>query len=119
VTIRYQCYPKTERPPHFIEAVVNVFRTHEHAISTTARDKGLTSDEVLEILRADLAKIGFEVEQGKRNQDKILRPVLFGENGQPTLQYEVDDHVGHTQRLETSKAEVQCLLNPVMRCGFI
>ena len=31
-----------------------------------------------------------EVEAGKGKDDKVLRPVFFGENGAPTLQYEID-----------------------------
>ena len=30
------------------------------------------------------------METGKRDQDKIRRPVFFGENAQPDLQYEID-----------------------------
>ena len=67
-----------------------MFHTHEMIIQTAKRDKGLTSDEVLGELREDLVKLGFEVEASKRKSDKILRPVFFGENGIPTLQYEID-----------------------------
>jgi hypothetical protein len=52
--------------------------------------KGLTSNEVLRIIRSDLVGIGFEVESGKLKQDKIERPVFFGENGVPTLKYHID-----------------------------
>ena len=48
------------------------------------------SDELLDVLRPDLIDLGFKVEAGKRTEDKILRPVFFGENAQPDLQYEVD-----------------------------
>ena len=42
------------------------------------------------MLRADLVELGFDVEASKRAKDKIKRPVFFGENAQPDLQYEVD-----------------------------
>jgi hypothetical protein len=67
-----------------------VFRHHESRIDTASRTKGLKSDEVLDVLRADLASLGFDVEASKKKDDKILRPVFFGENGVPTLQYEID-----------------------------
>jgi len=35
-------------------------------------------------------KLGFQVEAGKQKVDKIQRPVFFGENGEPTLKYEID-----------------------------
>ena len=34
--------------------------------------------------------MGFEVEGGKHKQEKIERPVFFGENGIPTVRYQVD-----------------------------
>ena len=42
------------------------------------------------MLRDDLCELGFEVEASKRRDGKIKRPVFFGENGRPDLQYEVD-----------------------------
>lgn len=59
-------------------------------ISTVDLDKGLTSDGVLSILRPELVDIGWQVEQGKRADQKVRRPVFYGENAQPDLQYEVD-----------------------------
>ena len=67
-----------------------VFRAHEQAISTETLAKGLTSDQVLAVLCGDLISLGFEVERGKRQTQKIKRPVFFGENGVPTVQYEID-----------------------------
>jgi hypothetical protein len=67
-----------------------VFRRHETAISTTELKKGLTSNEALTVVRDDLIALGFQVEAGKQKADKIQRPVFFGENGQPTLNYEID-----------------------------
>jgi hypothetical protein len=67
-----------------------VFRTHEAAICTRTLTKGLTSDAVLTALRGDLCALGFSVEASKLRADKIQRPVFFGENGVPELQYEID-----------------------------
>lgn len=89
-SIRYQAYPQTEPPPKWADALVAVFKNHEDRISTEALKKGLTSDQVLGELRADLVALGFDVEAGKRKDQKIARPVFFGENGEPTLRYEVD-----------------------------
>lgn len=87
---RYTSFPRTEPPQSFVEQVVGVFRHHEARIGTVGRSKGLTSDEVLAVLRPDLVSLGFGVEAGKRAEDKIARPVFFGENGEPTLRYEID-----------------------------
>lgn len=90
--IRYCYYPRTRAPPDFVEEVVAAFRANEDDISTVESDNGLQSDDVLDVVRDDLAAIGFEVEEGKAKDEKIFRPVLFGENGEPDLQYEVDGY---------------------------
>ena len=74
----------------FLAEVVAVFDQHSGEIGTTQGKKGLTSDQALAVLRSDLVALGFGVESGKRTEDKIRRPVFFGENAQPDLQYEVD-----------------------------
>lgn len=89
-TIRFTSFPRTEPPPHFVPDVVAVFRKAEKHISTKKLAKGLTSDQVLEILRPDFEELGFEVERGKQKVDKIERPVFYGENGVPTLKYQID-----------------------------
>ena len=67
-----------------------VFRKHEQEISTETNDKGLKSDEVLALLGPELREIGFQVEASKKKVDKLQRPVFFGEDGNPTLRYEID-----------------------------
>lgn len=89
-SVRYSTFPRTEPPPSFLGGLIDAFRTHEKAVGTLHRAKGLTSDEVLRVLRDDLVELGFEVESSKRKEDKIQRPVFFGENGVPALRYEID-----------------------------
>jgi hypothetical protein len=87
---RFTSFPRTAPPPDFVLEVVAAFQQHEAAISTMALTKGLTSDAVLGVLRDQLIGLKFEVEAGKRLGQKIKRPVFFGENGKPALQYEID-----------------------------
>ena len=89
-TIRFTSFPKTEPPPPFASELADVFRRHEPEIATVHLRKGLTSNEVLAVIRDELVALGFAVEAGKQKADKILRPVFFGENGEPTLNYEID-----------------------------
>lgn len=88
--IRFSTYPRTEPPASFVKDVVDIFRKNESSISTITMKKGLTSDEALAVLRKDLLAFGFEVEKGKKKADKLERPVFFGENGIPTVRYEID-----------------------------
>ena len=88
--VRFSTFPRTQTPPSFVTSVIEVFERHSDEIGTTKRKKGLKSDETLAVLRLDLVAIGFHVEAGKKAEDKIRRPVFFGENAQPDLQYEVD-----------------------------
>jgi hypothetical protein len=77
-------------PPLFVADIVRTFCCHEDSISTIALTKGLESDPVLKVLASDLAKLGFTVETSKTHQGKIPRPVFFGEEGRPSLLYEID-----------------------------
>ena len=88
--VRFTSFPRTEPPPAFTRDVVEVFRSSEKSICTRTLSKGLESDEVLGVLRPSLLTLGFGVEASKKSADKIKRPVFFGENGEPDLQYEID-----------------------------
>ncbi|WP_432734486.1 hypothetical protein [Maridesulfovibrio sp. FT414] len=88
--IRFTSFPRTEPAPSFLGEVVNVFKQHEIFVSTKSSAKNLKSDEVLKVLREDLEQIGFSVESGKKSCQKVKRPVFFGENSEPSLQYEID-----------------------------
>jgi hypothetical protein len=99
--IRHISYPKTEPPPSYVQDIADIFIRHESEISTSELEKGLKSDDVLKVISNDLMKIGFEVEGSKKDQDKIHRPVFFGENGIATLTYQVDAyHDGYRCGLE-------------------
>ncbi len=89
-TIRFTSFPRTQPPPLFIEPVINVFRHNETALATRQLKKGLTSNGVLAVIRAGLTALGFQVEKSKTKAGKIERPVFYGENGIPTLRYQID-----------------------------
>jgi hypothetical protein len=89
-TIRFISFPRTEPPPHFVSRIIEAFRRHETSIGTMVRGTQLKSDEVLRILEPDLTMMGFAVERGKSADLIVERPVFFGEDGIPTLRFEVD-----------------------------
>ncbi len=70
-------------------SVVQAFRDAE-GICTLTLDKGLTSDAVLGVLAPTLQALGFMIEVGKQKDQKIERPVFYGENGIPALKYQID-----------------------------
>lgn len=88
--ITFSTFPRTEAPPAQTLEVINIFKEHESLISTLELNKGLTSDVVLQQVRPGLLSLGFIVEGSKARTEKIKRPVFFGENGIPALQYEID-----------------------------
>ncbi len=95
--IRFTCFPRTKRPPDFAFSIVEIFKRHEARISTTMLDfnQQLNSNDVLAVIKDDLCAVGFQVELGKSVEQKIHRPVFYGENGEPTLRYEIDAY--HTE----------------------
>jgi hypothetical protein len=68
--------------------IVEVFQKHEQDI--TSEKHGLDSNKVLSKIASDLAKLGFSVESGKKKDEKISVPVLFGVNGQIEKSFQVD-----------------------------
>lgn len=88
--MHFSSFPRTEPPIHFIGDVMSVFRRHEDAVGTSTLSKGLSSNDVMSILRADLCTLGFQIESGKGTSGKLKRPVFFGQDGRPSRQYEID-----------------------------
>ena len=88
--IRFATFPQTKSPPPFAYDIVQTFQRHISEISTVNGENGPTSDALLALVSSELMNLGFEVEKSKRAADKIARPVFFGENGRPELQYNID-----------------------------
>jgi hypothetical protein len=98
-------YPSTSAPPLWVEQVIEVFQRSQPAIDST-KIQGLKSDGVLAELAGGLEEVGFKVEKGKRKEEKILRPVLFGKQGAPRVTYEVDgvhDELGIILEIEAGR----------------
>lgn len=90
MAIRFSTFPRTQPPPHFVSKVIERFEQNEPKIGTVDPTMKLTSNKLLAVIRHDLIELGFEVEGGARAQDKINRPVFFGENAEPDLEYQID-----------------------------
>lgn len=86
---------------------VGVVSRHRSVISTVETKTGLKSDEVLKQLSGDLLALGYDVESGKSANQKITRPVLFGDNGIPSVSYDIDafhDGLGIAVEVEAGRA---------------
>jgi hypothetical protein len=96
-------FPRNMRPPSWAVALVEGVETK---VSTVERKTGLSSDAVLNELGPGLQALGYVVESGKTRAGKIRRPVLFGENGQPEVNYEIDafhDELGVAVEVEAGR----------------
>lgn len=76
--IEYQFFPRSLGLSDEMEAVVDCFKSVEKKISSDGNE--LTSNQVLAFLRPALRKLGYAVESGKKRDEKIDVPVLFGRN---------------------------------------
>lgn len=83
-------FPHNQKPATWVDDLLQVVTAAEANICTEIPRSGLTSDTVLLALADGMRLIGYEVESGKTTAGKVRRPVLFGENGSPTVTYEVD-----------------------------
>src|SRR2546425_1690253 len=86
---RFVFFPLSQRPPIWTSSIIEVFSMSRDKLDTM-RGLQKRSDEVLAILRPGLEGLNFEVEKGKRAHEKIQRPALFGEMGEPGHKYEID-----------------------------
>lgn len=74
--VNFQFFPRSQGVTDEMKSVINAFKSVE--ISIDSETKNLKSDDVLSELRPHLKKIGYHVEAGKKADDKIDIPVLFG-----------------------------------------
>ncbi|WP_273653348.1 hypothetical protein [Cellulomonas fimi] len=116
-------FPRNATPPTWIRPLVEVVRAVEAAISTAEPGSKATSDQVLAALAPGLQGLGFQVETAKSCDAKVARPVLFGENGVPTVTYEVDgvhDELGIVLEVEAGRgAQNNAAYRDVIRASLI
>jgi hypothetical protein len=99
-------FPRNVRPPEWAVSFVEVVSSAQARISTVDERTGLASDAVLQELASGLLALGYSVESGKTKAGKIFRPVLFGENGAPEVNYEIDafhDELGIAVEVEAGR----------------
>jgi len=95
--IQWQYFPKSVPCPGHLSEVISVFQLHAGTISS-ARKRRQHSNAVLAVIAPDLRSLGYEVERGKRRNEKVTVPVLFGRSGEPEKSFDAD---AYNQRLAT------------------
>ena len=86
--LKYQLFPRSQGITEQIQDVVECFnRTYDQIKSP---ENVLKSNEILDILRPHLERIGFTVETGKAKGQKIRVPVLFGLNNSVDQYFNAD-----------------------------
>jgi hypothetical protein len=86
--IQWQFFLKNIQAPELLQEVVKCFTVVESQIDSDHQTH--KSDVVLSLVSPHLQKLGFQVEVGKKQVDKIRVPVLFGLNGKPKVSFDAD-----------------------------
>lgn len=96
--INYQFFPRSLGVIPKLDDVISCFKRVDAAKDVSAH---LKSNDMLSLLRPHLKELGFSVETGKSKNEKIIVPVLFGENGEFDKTFAADAWSGdHTIVLE-------------------
>jgi len=91
--INWSYFPKTDPLPDCLMGPIKIFEKNFDKIDSTKKNTNssrLSSDKVLAIVAQDFIQEGFEVETGKKKDEKIRVPVLFGHQGITEQAFEVD-----------------------------
>jgi hypothetical protein len=87
--IQWMYFPKSAAPTPLAREVVSVF---EKATTIDSATQAEPSNFVLAAVAPGLAKLGFTVEMGKKREQKVSVPVLFGLNGRKEKSFDADAH---------------------------
>lgn len=91
--LNWSFFPQTDNAPKDLIDVVKIFEKNFEKINSKTKDTNESrqnSNKILNIVEQDLIEAGYEVEQGKRSDQKISVPVLFGNQGAVVKTFEVD-----------------------------
>jgi hypothetical protein len=99
-------FPRNVKPPAWTSSFVEVVKSAEGKdIDCRAQDRPGQRCRAQQS-EPGLVALGYAVESGKTKQAKVHRPVLFGENGTPSVNYEIDafhDELGIAVEVEAGR----------------
>lgn len=87
--INWIFFPLSDRPPRLVYEIAEVFENVSDNINSNTHEKQ-ESNAVLAKVRDGLLGLGFQVESGKKADEKIKVPVLFGPKGNTEKAFEAD-----------------------------
>ena len=90
--INWFYYPLSDEPTQTVRNIVGVFAAVASDIDSTTHSEQV-SNEVLVRVANQLQQLGFQVETGKRREQKIRVPVLFGQRGTVAKSFEADAYL--------------------------
>ncbi len=88
--LNWAYFPRSDKPNALALDVVQAFEAGYPSISSDAHTLG--SNAVLASVGPLLANKGFTVETGKKKNEKVHVPVLYGNNGRVAKAFEADAH---------------------------
>ncbi len=88
--VQWLFFPKSDPATQLALAVVAAFENVASEIDSATKE--MSSNEVLAIVAPHLIQAGFKVEAGKKADEKISVPVLFGLNGKLEKSFDADAH---------------------------
>lgn len=99
---QWSYYPRNVAPAEWVDPTLAAVAAVRNEISSAiVREANVKSDDVLRAIAPGLTDFGFAVETGKSAAEKIERPVLYGDNGEVKVKYEIDGwHPVHGIALE-------------------
>ena len=81
--------PRQSPAPTWVPLFLEAVRACQTDIDSHTH-KTMESDRVVAAIRDGLVALGWEIEAGKKAEQKIHRPVLFGDNGAVRVKQEID-----------------------------
>jgi hypothetical protein len=88
--LNWAYFPRSDKPTELAIAVVRAFEAAYPLI--TSDEHTLPSNEVLAHVAPQLAALGFTAETGKKKDQKVHVPVLYGNNGRIAKAFLADAH---------------------------
>jgi hypothetical protein len=127
--INWLYYPKADKPTPLAISIVQAFESVALGIDSETHE--LNSDGVLTLVAPQLKSLNFHVETGKKADEKIQVPVLFGRNGRLEKSFDADayhEEEGFVLEVEAGRAVVNnqflkdlfqaCMMHDVFYLGI-